>query len=89
MKGKQSRTHTPKMIGSAVTEATLVFKLSLESVNIFAIHSLEIVYITLQENCWCGILDYSDFLQSEITDWNGLGGVRELHWLKIQLKISM
>lgn len=44
MKGKQSRTHTPKMIGSAVTEATLVFKLSLESVNIFAIHSLEIVY---------------------------------------------
>ena len=47
MKGKQSKTRTPKMIGSTVTGATLVFKLSLELVNTFAIHIPEIVYIVI------------------------------------------
>jgi len=66
--------------------STSVFKLSLGLVNIFAMHSPEIIYIWKYhpaENCWCGNSDYSDFLQSEITDWNGLGGVWELHLLKI------
>lgn len=46
------------MIGSTVTEATLLFKLSLGSVNTFAIHNPEMVYIKISP---CRKLSVWDF----------------------------